>query len=884
MSLITLIVIHRSPGQLPDCLEAMRACTGGEYRLVVMDATNGRDRDVEDQLPGNGGWAPQVISLNGEKDTLKNINRVLKQSEWDQVFFIESAVRVVNGWIETLGNCLATASQVGLVGPLMEEHYHGLPRQAINPAVSCNDLNAALQVRHKGQRVAVRNPWSGCLGGALATLKALGYLDEACQDIDVALADLCLRAEMAGYQNYLVGDIYVGAAKRPPLQRGRKGLRDKWESLDPESDPRKHYEALHLCHRAHQAHLREEFESAVELYLKGIGLYPGEPKLYLDLATLLVEAGQYADALETLKEMPVEGPLEKRDLLVGNCQRKMGQTDAADRTIASILANDARSAAGWWLKGACLADRGAIDQAREALEQSIACDPGFGTTYRLLGNLATKTGNGENALELFERGFALSLTAETAADYHTVVSQKQVFQRAIPFFTQALAIYPSSRRLRYLLIDLLLKTGQHGAAMDTIESTLAVFGVEEGLLNAALTVREQLGPRVIAAAENTPATLAFCLIVKNEERDLPRCLESIKPVADEIVVVDTGSRDRTRKLAQVFGARVFDFKWCDDFAAAKNFAAARAEAEWIFSIDADEVLGAQDYGALKALIKSGAYGSVAYAVTTRNYLKVADVIGWQPNDGRYPEEAGLGWMPSEKVRLFPNDPRVRFSYPVHEMVEPSLTEAGIRIVACDIPVHHYGKLDQARCLAKGRSYFKIGIQKLESMQSSATGLRELAVQAQTLGDYAEAVQLWKRLLELEPDKVPSYINLAGAYLETGNYAASLKAARQAHRLDPALKESHFNLAMSMLFIGDAFGAADVLQKVVTKHPEYLAANFLLAASCSCTGEDSRAKTLIDELQRTSLGAGIEEALRHLAEKLAMAGQDHYCRSILELAG
>jgi len=188
MSLITLIVIHRSPGQLPDCLEAMRACTGGEYRLVVMDATNGRDRDVEDQLPGNGGWAPQVISLNGEKDTLKNINRVLKQSEWDQVFFIESAVRVVNGWIETLGNCLATASQVGLVGPLMEEHYHGLPRQAINPAVSCNDLNAALQVRHKGQRVAVRNPWSGCLGGALATLKALGYLDEACQDIDVALA------------------------------------------------------------------------------------------------------------------------------------------------------------------------------------------------------------------------------------------------------------------------------------------------------------------------------------------------------------------------------------------------------------------------------------------------------------------------------------------------------------------------------------------------------------------------------------------------------------------------------------------------------------------------------------------------------------------------
>jgi len=852
-----------------------------------MDAAHGRERGVEKPVPDIGGSTSEVFNCNGEKDILKKCNRDLKQSGSQYVFIVESAVRVVDGWLATLGNCLDTAPQAGMVGPFMKEHYHGLPRQACNPAniaASCDDLNAALQTRHKGQRVAVRNPWAGCLGGALTTVKALGFFDEGCQAIEVALADLCLRAEMAGYQNYLAGDMYVEAGEKRPLQRWQKALRDKWESLDPESGPRKHYEALHLCHQASQAHLEEESESAVELYLKGIGLYPGEPRLYLDLATLLVEAGQYADALATLREMPVEGRLETRDLLIGKCQRKMGQTDEADRTAERILATDARSAAGWWLKGASLAERGSIDKARAALQQSIAFDPGYGAAYALLGKLLSKAGYGENALELLEKGFALSPTVETAAAYHTLVSAMQVFERAIPFFTQALAIYPSSRRLRYLLIDLLLKTGQHGVAMDVIESTLAFFGVEAGLLNAALTVRKRLGPRVIDAAENGTATLAFCLIVKDEERDLPRCLESIKSAADEIVVVDTGSRDRTRDIAEVFGARVFDFEWCDDFAAAKNFAAAQAEAGWIFSIDADEVLGGQDYGALKALIKSGAYGSVAYAVTTRNYLKVTDVIGWQPNDGSYPEEAGIGWMPSEKVRLFPNDPQVRFSYPVHEMVEPSLTAMGIGIVTCDIPVHHYGKLDRARCLAKGKSYFKIGIDKLEAMQSSTTGLRELAVQAQTLGDYEAAVQLWKRLLKLEPDEVHGYINLASVYLETGNYAASLAAAHRAHRLDPALKESHFNLAMSMLYTGDALDAADVLQKVVARHPEYLAANFLLAASCSCTGEVSRATKLLDELQRTRLGAGIGAALRHLAEKLAAAGQDSYCRSILELAG
>ncbi|RZB34876.1 MAG: hypothetical protein SRB1_00644 [Desulfobacteraceae bacterium Eth-SRB1] len=64
--------------------------------------------------------------------------------------------------------------------------------------------------------------------------------------------------------------------------------------------------------------------------------------------------------------------------------------------------------------------------------------------------------------------------------------------------------------------------------------------------------------------------LSLCIIVKNEEKNLEPCIESVRPVIDEIIVVDTGSADDTRKITEKLVAKVFEFSWCDDFAAARN--------------------------------------------------------------------------------------------------------------------------------------------------------------------------------------------------------------------------------------------------------------------------------------------------------------------------
>jgi len=89
-------------------------------------------------------------------------------------------------------------------------------------------------------------------------------------------------------------------------------------------------------------------------------------------------------------------------------------------------------------------------------------------------------------------------------------------------------------------------------------------------------------------------TISVCMIVKNEEKQLRACLDSLKPVADEIVIVDTGSTDSTKDIAREYTDLIYDFPWIDDFAAARNFAFSKATKEYIYSADADEVIDAEN--------------------------------------------------------------------------------------------------------------------------------------------------------------------------------------------------------------------------------------------------------------------------------------------------
>ncbi len=94
---------------------------------------------------------------------------------------------------------------------------------------------------------------------------------------------------------------------------------------------------------------------------------------------------------------------------------------------------------------------------------------------------------------------------------------------------------------------------------------------------------------------------SLCMIVKNEASILRNCLDSLKDIMDEIIIVDTGSTDDTKKIAEGYTPYVYDYEWHDDFAAARNFAFSKATGDYIYSADADEVLDEENRTKLKAL-------------------------------------------------------------------------------------------------------------------------------------------------------------------------------------------------------------------------------------------------------------------------------------------
>ena len=97
------------------------------------------------------------------------------------------------------------------------------------------------------------------------------------------------------------------------------------------------------------------------------------------------------------------------------------------------------------------------------------------------------------------------------------------------------------------------------------------------------------------------ATFSLCMIVKNEQNVLARCLDSMADLMDEIIIVDTGSTDRTKEIAGKYTGRIYDFAWCDDFSKARNFAFEKAACDYIYSADADEVLDEENHEKFRLL-------------------------------------------------------------------------------------------------------------------------------------------------------------------------------------------------------------------------------------------------------------------------------------------
>jgi glycosyltransferase involved in cell wall biosynthesis len=330
--------------------------------------------------------------------------------------------------------------------------------------------------------------------------------------------------------------------------------------------------------------------------------------------------------------------------------------------------------------------------------------------------------------------------------------------------------------------------------------------------------------------------LSLCTIAKNEEAALPKCLGSVRNVVDEIIVLDTGSGDRTVEVAKQFGAKVYHYQWCNDFSAARNEALKYVTGDWILVLDADETLTGEIVPQIKEVIESPEYLLI-------NLVRHVS-------------------------RLFRNHPDICFSRPYHALVDDSVSEIILRE-----PNWEVGYLQRVAILHTGYQQSAIAEQnKYVKAQTAMEGFlathpsdpyvcSKLGALYVQVGKVSEGIDLLQRgiasqltnddiLYELhyhlgiaysknqDPQQAVFHYQTAtklhihpllklGAYNNLGNLikaTGDLRGAKTAYeitlRIDPNFAIGHYNLGMTLKALGLFVEAIASYQQAIKLNPYY----------------------------------------------------------------
>src|SRR3954469_15272586 len=288
-------------------------------------------------------------------------------------------------------------------------------------------------------------------------------------------------------------------------------------------------------------------------------------------------------------------------------------------------------------------------------------------------------------------------------------------------------------------------------------------------------------------------TLSLCMIVKDEEEMLPRTLEAIKPAVDEIVVVDTGSTDRTVEIAESFGAKVLHHEWTGDFAAARNVSIDAASGDWIVWLDADEVLVPEDAPKLREL--TGQIWREAFYLVETNFT--GDV------------EDGTA-VTHNALRVFRNRPEYRFEGRLHEQFAHNLPGyLGERVAHTQVRVEHYGYLGVVRD-KKDKAKRNLELLERQSAEGLDTAYHKFNLGSEylALGDWQKAADfLVRSWSEMEDDprrhNYPYMPSLASRVVI---------ALREAGRLTEAHKQADAGLEVFPGFTDLVFHQANIAKE------------------------------------------------------------------------
>jgi tetratricopeptide (TPR) repeat protein len=325
--------------------------------------------------------------------------------------------------------------------------------------------------------------------------------------------------------------------------------------------------------------------------------------------------------------------------------------------------------------------------------------------------------------------------------------------------------------------------------------------------------------------EQGPA-LSVAMIVRNAAEPLAETLESIRGLADEIVIVDTGSTDSTGEVAGQYDVRFYSIAWQDDFSAARNHAAQLCTGRWILWLDAGERLAPEAVEQLKQFIATGAQTDTAYMLVVRLPTQVGEIAG---------EQVGA-------IRLVPNDPALKFTGRVRETLIPALNVAKIQVEGVPFRIERgLRELDRDLKIRRAKRNIQLAELEMRERGPQPTLLNCLADAFLVLGQNERAAQFFRQAIGLSAkgssDMLCGYYGLIMAleHSDQGRMAQlnTCVAALEIYPMDAQLLCAAGGYLQSLGQLDMAIRAYETAHRFGRVNPEVWHLNGIVEVAASC---------------------------------------------------
>ena len=309
--------------------------------------------------------------------------------------------------------------------------------------------------------------------------------------------------------------------------------------------------------------------------------------------------------------------------------------------------------------------------------------------------------------------------------------------------------------------------------------------------------------------------ISLCMIVRDEEHCIERALRSARAHLPEIIVVDTGSVDRTTDVAKKYADRLEFFEWIDDFSAARNYSLEFATQPWILVLDADELMSPDGFNKAAGLIRTDSHDG--FYLTQRLYhneeVRADNWHAVQDQDDFSRDY--LGYLENRILRLFRNDPAIRYSGKVHEVVDYSIASG--RIGEAGIPIHHYHENEANN--SRQHVLRNLAIQENLISSGKATGRDYLSAgmaHMRVTRDLNKAQRYLLTAFELGTDALPALEAVGEAFYRGGDNDQAAQVYGWLFDVGHRSAAMLNNLANLLVKRGDLSGAISALTELLNQ--------------------------------------------------------------------